>query len=70
MHGLHLMRWQKFAKPDSKTPDMALTVHVDIVKRTGLAISRIFLVTTPLLILQLKKNKKKKGRGGGSKKKK
>lgn len=66
MHGLHLMRWQKFAKPDSKTPDMALTVHVDIVKRTGLAISRIFLVTTPWLILQLFL---KKGREGKKKKK-
>lgn len=49
------MRWKKFTKPDRKTPDMALTVHVDIVKKkSGLAISRIFfLVTTPWLIIQL-----------------
>lgn len=40
---------------------MVLTVHVDIVKRTGLAISRsFFLATTPWLILQLKKKKRKR----------
>lgn len=38
---------------------MALTVHVDIVKRTGLAIPNDLLVT-PWLILQLKKKKEKK----------
>lgn len=56
------MRWKKFAKPDRKTPDMALTVHVDIVKKkSGLAISRIFfLVTTPWLIIQLLKKKGQK----------
>ncbi len=50
------------AKPDRKTPDMALTVHVDIVKKkSGLAISRIFfLVTTPWLIIQLLKKKGQK----------
>lgn len=48
---------------------MALTVHVDIVKRTGLAISRIFfLVTTPWLILQ-HKNKRKKNKNWKKEKK-
>lgn len=28
-------------QPDIKTPHMALTVHVDIVRRTGLAIPKI-----------------------------
>lgn len=39
---------------------MALTVHVDIVKRTELAISKDLLVTKIWLILQLKKKEKEK----------
>lgn len=41
---------------------MALTVHVDIVKRTELAISKDLLVTKIWLILQLKKKEKEKKR--------
>lgn len=48
-------------QPDIKTPHMALTVHVDIVERTGLAIPKILFFpflsdNTLAIILELKKN--------------
>lgn len=50
-------------QPDIKTPHMALTVHVDIVERTGLAIPKILFFpflsdNTLAIILELKKKKK------------
>lgn len=49
-------------QPDIKTPHMALTVHVDIVERTGLAIPKILFFpflsdNTLAIILELKKKK-------------